>query len=115
MIAGGVALAVGPSLGHIYNGRVWTRGLKLRVIGTGISVLGLGLVAVTPRCGDFFCAGDVLGLLTMLGGAGTFVVGAGIDMATAHSAVETRNAQLTLSRFRTPSGSAPALVFNMTF
>jgi hypothetical protein len=115
MLVGGGLLAVGPSFGHMYNRRAWTKGVKLRLLGVGISLVGLGIIAVTPRCGDFVCPGDGIGAIVMLGGAGTFVVGAGVDVINADSAVEQRNVELSVSRLRTPSGSAPALVLDVTF
>jgi hypothetical protein len=115
MIAGGTLLAVGPSLGHIYNGRAWTTGLKVRLIGTGISALGLTGLAFGGGCSEIVCPLQGIGILVMIGGAGTFVVGAGIDAVRASDAVHERNAQLSVAQLRTPSGSAPALVLNMTF
>jgi hypothetical protein len=117
-IAGGVLVAVGPSLGHIYNGRAWTTGLKVRLVGAGVGALGWAIAALGPSDCDskgFICPAQAIGILVVFGGAGTFVVGAGIDVVTASSAVRERNSQLTIARLRTPGGSAPALMFNMTF
>jgi hypothetical protein len=115
-VAGGALLAVGPSLGHIYNGRPWTTGLKVRLVGTGIAGLGLATAVFAPSdCDAFVCPLQGVGMLVVIGGAATFAVGAGIDAVRAQSAVRERNAQLTVTQLRTPSGSAPGLMFHLTF
>lgn len=129
-IVGSALLAFGPSFGHIYNGRVWTTGLKVRLSSVGVAAVGLAIAALSPHdCGEIVCAGEGIGLLVMIfGGGGTFLVGAGIDALRAHDAVVTRNSQLSVARLRvrhapglsvarlrTSTGSAPALVFNMSF
>jgi hypothetical protein len=114
-LAGGLLLTVGPTLGHAYNGRVWTTGLKVRVASLGIAAAGVGVALLSPDCSDIVCPMEGIGMLIVLGGAATFVVGAGIEAVTAARAVDERNSQLSLGRIRTSTGSAPALMFNMSF
>jgi len=115
-IAGGVLLAGGPSLGHIYAGHPWSTGLKVRLAGVGIGGLGvLGIIVAPSDCGKIVCAGQGIGLLVVIGGAATFAVGAGIDAATAADAARADQPQFSLAALRTPSGTAPALVLSTTF
>jgi hypothetical protein len=116
-IAGGVLLAVGPSLGHAYAGKVWTRGLKTRVVGAAIGLAGLGLAALPIACSTsgFVCAHEGAGLLIVMGGGVTLAVGAAIDAATAPRAARTQasapGVTLVPLRTRTASGLGLAGTF----
>ena len=114
-VIGGALLAVGPSLGHLYNRRVWTTGLKLRLFGVGAAAIGLGIAMGPADCNGFVCGPQIVGTLVMIGGGATFGVGAFHDAATAYGAVRDRNLQLTVAPLRTSTGTAPALVLQTTF
>ena len=115
-IAGGAVLAVGPSLGHIYAGKPWSTGLKVRLAGVAASALGLGAVLLDPNdCGDVVCPVSVIGLLVVMAGGATFVVGAGIDAVRAADAARDSGVQLTLVPLRTPRGSSPGIALQMRF
>jgi hypothetical protein len=114
-VIGGALLAVGPSLGHLYNRRAWTTGLKIRCVGAGIAALGIGVAMIPSECGKFVCGPQALGALAMIGGGATFGVGAFHDAATAYGATHDRNLQLTIAWLRTPRGTAPGFVLQTLF
>jgi hypothetical protein len=85
VIAGGIAMIVGPSAGHWYAGR-WrpTSGAVVRGIGLGVATLGLVVAAAncnweiaydnyvhscSPRDSTFGIAAITVGLATFVGGA----------------------------------------------
>jgi hypothetical protein len=113
---GSVLLAIGPSLGHLYNGHVWTTGLKVRLVGAGIAALGFGIALLPVDCDDIVCTHQGIGALLVGGGALTLTVGAVIDAATAPSRAREHNGGLSLARLRTSNGdSTPAVMFHTTF
>lgn len=117
-IAGGGLLAVGPSLGHGYAGQVWTTGLKLRLIGTGIAAAGIGVAVIAPSdCPGLsgVCEGQAIGLFAVLGGAITFTIGAGLDAVRASGAVGASDTQVSFAPLRTRSGTAPGIVLQTRF
>jgi hypothetical protein len=79
-VIGSAAVAVGPSVGHIYVGHAWTTGLKLRAA-------GLGVVAATAAISSRASSRD--GFATVAAvfvGGGLFLAGAIHDIATARCA-----------------------------
>jgi len=90
--AGLLSLAITPSLGHIYSGKVLTGGLALRAGGAALALVGLaqaldcGLIEVRRSCG-FFESGEAA---VVLGGT---VAAAGViwDIATAPRAARRFN------------------------
>ena len=109
MIAAGVGLMVlGPSAGEWYAGKTITRGMKWRLGGGLAATLGGAMIVQSlfsdPNAASVLIAGGLA-----FGGAGAFVVGTGLDVADAHSAVREYNE----SRHHTaivPTGRGVALV-----
>jgi hypothetical protein len=116
-VGGGVLIGVGPSLGHVYAGDVWTTGLKLRLAGIGIA--GAGLVALGfahGGCRQIVCGSEVASLGVVMIGAGTFVTGGALDVARVGDAARARSSmQLSLAPIRTPSSTVLGLAAHGTF
>lgn len=93
-IAGGVGLALGPSAGHWYSGKVVTKGLFLRGAGVGVAVTAF-IAGRTLELHEALDGGDHNGRAVMYGGAlvGSGLVVAGIihDIATADDAARDYN------------------------
>jgi hypothetical protein len=116
-IAGGVLVAVGPSLGHVYAGHVWTTGLKIRLAGLGLAGAGFaGLLLSDHSCTGFVCTKDVIGIGAVIIGGGVVVVGGAIDVTQAgEAAARASGPQLALTPIRTPSSTVLGLSARGTF
>jgi len=86
-----------PSFGHWYSGDYWTRGLGLRLAGTGVAMLG-GLVAFTECPPRSDCEPSPLGVSLAIGGAAVLVAGAAYDVATAPDAARRHNRRVREAR-----------------
>jgi hypothetical protein len=114
---------VGPSLGHIYVGRIWTTGLALRLGGLAVTAFGVGLF-VTNRapCTAEWCffpsaanTTGSIGLGLAFAGATTILVGAIHDIWTARRDARDYNrahgvdATVAPVTIRAASSTAPGL------
>jgi hypothetical protein len=107
LVISGVML--GPSVGHWYAGKVFTRGAAMRLLGAGI--IGVGFLAAKKypeNDGDFI---DDRGLGIAIGGTVVIVLGALVDWGTAGESARKRNERITptVTAIKTPTGSTPAL------
>jgi hypothetical protein len=113
LIIGGTML--GPSVGHWYAGKLFTRGAAMRLLGAGI--IGVGFLAAKKypeNDGDFI---DDRGFGIAIGGTVVILLGALVDIGTAGDSARKRNERVTptVTAIRTPSGSTPALGLAGTF
>ena len=118
-LAGMLAVTLGPTTGHIYAGRTWNPGLKLRLGGLGAAVAGaaLALAACPPFSGSCDSEGAaVLGGLTFIGGGITYGVGTIYEIATAADSARAANRARTRQLAVGPVlGQAPGLAVAGTF
>jgi len=94
------ALLIAPSAGHFYAGDYLTTGMAVRVIGAG--AVGLGFTAMDCDAGEhMYCLPP--GLIPILLGTVTMIIGAGMDMASADDAAT--SAASTQARMFSVGGS----------
>jgi hypothetical protein len=88
------ALVVLPSTGHIYAGEWGSTGMELRAVGLGVTAVGglvLAFECIHPSGAQGGSCLYGIGGLVVTGGLATIVTGIAWDLATAHSAGETRD------------------------
>jgi hypothetical protein len=115
-LVGGIAAFVGPSLGHAYSGRVWNRGLGIRLAGLATALVGVGLVmsACSDGCGHAQGTASAGGGL-FIGGGIVYVVGVIDEISGAPDAARRYNrehgfdATLTFAPIVTAHSTAPGL------
>jgi hypothetical protein len=118
---GGLGVTFGPTIGHVYAGRWWSRGLKIRLYGLATAAAG-ALVAFLGACWDG-CRGDTTshdvltgaGATAFVAGAVLYVAGSIDEIASASAAARRYNrdhgldASLTVAPIATRSGAAPGI------
>jgi hypothetical protein len=112
MSMGGLAVLVGPSLGHIYAHDPWTVGLGLRATGFTLAVLTesfaqIGGVQGSGCTHDCHSNGPSTGALATAGVIA--LVGTLFDLATTPEAVHRYNATLVVAPVQARDGVAPGL------
>lgn len=91
---GAIGVFLAPSFGHWYAGKGWTDGLTLRLAGVGGMMVGL--ILLLGDCGfegDSSCD-EAPGTVLMVVGAGAYVGGTILDIATAPGQARKYNERL---------------------
>ena len=118
MIAGAAAFLIGPTLGHVYSGSTWNRGLKIRLAGLGIAALG-GIVGAGDCHSGAICSNQLGGIAMAVIGGGIIVAGTAIEVATAPSSARAYNAKrgvtLGMRPIATHHGTVPSVFLGGTF
>lgn len=104
---GVILLTVGPTLGHVYAGRVWSSGLAVRLVGIGVAIPGALLFTYGDTCGKFVCGAQVAGAGLVAAGGLTLAIGGIMDIASTRDVVRAHNASLVV----TPSSVSLAGTF----
>jgi hypothetical protein len=107
---GALGVFLMPTAGHWYAGKLWTDGLTLRLAGIGAVFVGTLLLLDCGLEGNCEDEGPATAMFVL--GAGAYVVGSVLDIATAPAEARTYNARL---RERTTAGSwaiAPVVSHN---
>ncbi len=119
LTVGLLALAIGPTTGHIYAGHTWSTALGVRIASVGTGLLGAMMVlSCIDRCqGSAATSADV--------GAGVFLASAFVyggatlvEIATAQGTAREYNAShaaVTIAPLRTRDGTLPALAITGRF
>ncbi|MGE5181949.1 MAG: hypothetical protein ACM31C_07795 [Acidobacteriota bacterium] len=111
VVAGLAAFAIGPTVGHIYAGRIWSTGLAIRLAGASAGVVGATMVlGCVDRC-DHPDQADV-GAGLFLAGAAAYGLGMLYEIASADVAARDYNAAhaaVTLAPLRSRDGLIPGL------
>lgn len=105
---GAIGVFLAPSFGHWYAGKGWTDGLTLRL--AGIGAVMVGAILLIGDCGfEGSCSDDeeAPAAIIMVVGAGAYVGGTILDIATAPGQARTYNERL---RERAANGWALAPV-----
>jgi hypothetical protein len=89
---GGFGAVVAPSFGHWYRGKYWTRGLGIRLAGTGVAAFG-GILILSSIFGGGEGNAEV-GVGMMIAGGGLFVGGTVDDIIQAPRMARRHNMQL---------------------
>lgn len=86
---GVAAIAVGPSVGHLYTGDVWNRGLQVRLASLGVMAAGFAIAETGEPLGCSFClrTRDYPAIAMILVGGGTYVGATIYEIATGPRAV----------------------------
>jgi hypothetical protein len=115
LAAAGTGLVFGPSLGHIYAGHGWTKGMAHRLLGGGLFVVGTAMISGSVFHSSTSGVGiggaiDAVGLLLIAGGAIS-------DISTAGEAARRWNTEHALQIAPTVVGQthAPGLVLGGRF
>ena len=114
MAMGGLAVLVGPSIGHIYAHDPWTLGLGIRATGFTLAVLAesIGQIGTSGygRCAvDCHSTGPSTGALATAGVIA--LVGTLFDLGSTPAAVHRYNATLVVAPVQARDGVAPGLAF----
>jgi hypothetical protein len=94
--AGVAGVVIAPSLGHRYAGKLFTRGMKARLIGGLTAVVGLAVIVAQSNIfegdpADHPVGDSTAGKLIALAGAGLIVAGTIDDVITAPRRVRRHN------------------------
>jgi hypothetical protein len=114
------SLLVGPTLGHIYSGRTWNRGLLYRIAGIPPLALGAALASTGAGVGGHDSSSvNVIGAVLAATGGVMCLVGTVIEIRDAPAAARRYNArlapQLAFSPSRGPGGMTPGVVLTSQF
>ena len=97
--SGLVLAAVGPTVGNIYAGKVWNRGLQLRLAGLPTGLLGVGIM-VAANC-YLGCPGSrkamQIGGGVLLLGSLLYAVGTVVEIVHAPYAAKQRNERRSIA------------------
>ena len=111
---GGVAMPIGPTIGHTWSGRTWNTGLGIRLGGFAVGVVGVGLMATADDVsGGRFGNGLTLTAI----GSIVCLIGTSLEIIRAPGAAarHNRTAQLGIAPIATRAGSTPGLAFGASF
>jgi hypothetical protein len=118
VVGGLLALTIGPTTGHIYAGDTWNTGLKVRLSGLGISVLGaaVALAACPPFSGNCNDGGAAIGGVGFLAGGIMYAGGTIYEIVDAPRAADRYNMKHRASIAVVPgAGGKPGMSVVGTF
>jgi hypothetical protein len=116
LLTGSAFVLLGPSIGNWYAGKGLSKGLGMRLLGAGATVLGAGMFVEGLFSND---STAIVGLGVGLAGLGTIAVGTLMDIVDAHHTATdyNRSHRLTIAPMisRTPTGQQTGLSIGGAF